>query len=104
MTGYKVSPEDVAFRRAFESGLVAPAHFDHRAHVRLAYVYLAELDADAASASMRAALQAFLRHHGVAPTKYHETLTRAWTLAVRHFMEVTRARSRGIRGRLVGAA
>ncbi len=35
---------------------------------------------------MRQALLAFLRHHGIA-AKYHETMMRAWILAVRHFME-----------------
>jgi hypothetical protein len=28
--------------------------------------------------------------NGVDPTRYHETLTRAWILAVRHFMNKTR--------------
>jgi hypothetical protein len=82
-----VSPEDAAFRQAFETGGVPPAQFDHRAHVRLAYVYLVEHATEAATARMTSALLAFLQHHGLPATKYHETLTRAWILAVRHFME-----------------
>lgn len=31
-------------------------------------------------------LLAFLTHYGVGADKYHETLTRAWIMAVRHFM------------------
>jgi hypothetical protein len=84
---HQISSEDAAFRAAFESGGVRPEQFDHRAHVRLGYVYLVEHDPDAATACMRSALQGFLAHHGIAQTKYHETLTRAWILAVRHFME-----------------
>jgi hypothetical protein len=84
---HRLSPEDAAFREAFETGRVPPGQFDHRAHVRLAYVYLVEHDPEAAGARMRSALQAYLRHHGIAPAKYHETLTSAWILAVRHFME-----------------
>lgn len=84
---HQLSAEDADFREAFETGRVPPEQFNHRAHVRLAYAYLVESDPEAAGARMRSALQAFLRHHGIAPEKYHETLTRAWILAVRHFME-----------------
>jgi hypothetical protein len=35
---------------------------------------------------MRAALVSFLCHHGIPASKYHATLTRAWILAVDHFM------------------
>jgi hypothetical protein len=38
---------------------------------------------------MRRALLSFLDRHGVDVSKYHETMTRAWILAVRHFMENT---------------
>ena len=38
---------------------------------------------------MRAAILNFLKHHGITPTKYHETLTHAWILAVFHFMHRT---------------
>ena len=58
----------------------------HEAHVRLAYIYLVEGDTDSAVQRMRESLLAFLEHHGIPPGKFHETLTRAWVLAVRHFM------------------
>ena len=86
---HALSDDDRRFRDDFESGAVAPATFDHRAHVRLAYAYLVDADSDTALARMRAALLAFLHHHGIDPAKYHETMTRAWILAVRHFMEIT---------------
>ena len=35
---------------------------------------------------MRSALQSFIACHGIAASRYHETLTRAWILAVHHFM------------------
>ncbi len=38
---------------------------------------------------MRESLVAFLGHHGIDAAKYHETITRAWILAVRHFMDRT---------------
>jgi hypothetical protein len=87
----ELSPADRAFRDAFETGRIQPAQFDHRAHVRLVYCYLVEHDTVTAADRMRAALHGFLARHGVEPGKYHETLTRAWTMAVRHFMERTGA-------------
>jgi hypothetical protein len=83
---HHLSSSDVEFRAAFEAGAYAPADFSHRAHVRLAYIYLAESDLDLALERMRAALIIFLSHHGIPATKYHETLTRAWLLGVNHFM------------------
>ena len=83
---HALSDDDRRFRADFESGALLPAAFDHRAHVRLAYVYLAGGDTDAAVDRMRAGLRAFLSRHGIDPSKYHETMTRAWVLAVRHFM------------------
>jgi hypothetical protein len=81
-----MSSADREFRRAFEAGAFAPADFSHRQHVRLAYVYLVDSDVNLALDRMRAALVCFLSHHGIPATKYHETLTRAWILAVHHFM------------------
>jgi hypothetical protein len=44
MLQHTVSAADRVLRDAFESKVLAPAAFTHEAHVRLAYVYLAELD------------------------------------------------------------
>jgi hypothetical protein len=82
-----LSDGDRDFRAAFEACSIAPARFDHEAHVRLAYVYLTENDVDPAVQRMRAALLTFLEHNNIPPAKFHETLTRAWILAVRHFMD-----------------
>ena len=90
------SDDDRRFTASFESGRVPPAEFDHRAHIRLAYTLLAEHDLDVAHERMRAALRSFIARNGIPDTKYHETLTRSWILAVRHFMELTPdARSAG---------
>lgn len=84
-----VSLEDRDFRRQFEAGSIRPADFDHRAHLRLAYVYLVGRDPETACQSMRTALLDFLDAHSIDPGKYHETMTRAWILAVHHFMQGT---------------
>jgi hypothetical protein len=83
---HELSKSDQEFRTAFEAGAYAPAAFSHRAHIRLAYVYLATNDVERAAALMRASLLNFLKVHGITPTRYHETLTQGWILAVHHFM------------------
>lgn len=83
---HRASPSDLRFLADLEAGALAPADFDHRAHVRAAYVYLTESGPDEATVRMRTALLAFLARHGVPASKYHATITRAWILAVRHFM------------------
>ena len=77
---------DRQFLHAFERCALSPAEFRHCDHVRLAYLYLELHGAAAALAEMRAGLQRFLAHVGAPPSKYHETVTRAWLLAVEHFM------------------
>lgn len=84
-----LSVEDQNFRREFEACTFPPAEFNHRAHLRLAYVYLSEHEIDPAHQLMRRALLSFLEYHGIDVSKYHATMTRAWIMAVRHFMEIT---------------
>ncbi|MCA9730441.1 MAG: hypothetical protein KC729_22365, partial [Candidatus Eisenbacteria bacterium] len=50
---------------------------------------LCELSVDDAHDAMKRSLLAFLTHLGIGEAKYHETLTRAWIMAVRHFMART---------------
>src|SRR5690606_15633479 len=52
---------------------------------------LVEGTEDDAFRQMKDAVLRFLHHHGIDEQKYHETLTRAWILAVRHFMQSTSA-------------
>lgn len=84
--GYTASPEDLAFARSLEAYGIAPEAFDHAAHVRLAYIYLCESSVDSAAERMKATLLGYLDHLGVGHGKYHETITRAWIMAVSHFM------------------
>ena len=69
---------DKEFARAFERGEIAPADFDHRAHVRVAWVYLQEAPSlEAATARMREAIRRFAASANAAQ-KYHETITVLW--------------------------
>ena len=90
---HELSSADREFQAAFEAGAFAPADFSHRAHVRLAYLYLAESDVNLALERMRGALLIFLSRHNIPASKFHATLTRAWILAVDHFMHRTPAAS-----------
>lgn len=78
---------DREFLSAFENCVIPAADFRHRDHVRVAYIYLTLHDADTALAKTRSGLQRFLAHVGAPASKYHETITRAWLLAVEHFMQ-----------------
>lgn len=84
----RASQSDLQFRQMFEAGQVPPGMFDHRGHLRLTYVYLCAESAEAAQTCMKRAIRNFLERNSVEASKYHETLTASWVLAVRHFMEL----------------
>ena len=78
------------FKNQVESCEFPIPDFDHRAHIRLAYIYLVEGSPDSAVNLMQDTLTGLLKHVGVDPSeKYHQTLTEAWILAVHHFMSKT---------------
>jgi hypothetical protein len=85
-TAEGLDPSDRQFLDKFESCAVSPAEFRHRDHVRLAYIYLTLNAPEIALQKTRAGLQRFLVHLGAPPERYHETITRAWLLAIEHFM------------------
>ena len=87
MVRHTVSADDRHCQTEFETCRLPPGRFNHRAHLRLAYIYLVEHPDEVALALFRNGLLKFLSFHGVAGSKYHETLTDAWILAMRHFME-----------------
>lgn len=87
---HSLSAEDREFRKQVEACEFPVAEFDHRAHLRLAYVYLVEEDVGQAVRRMRDTLIGLLEHAGIEPAaKFHETLTQAWILAVHHFIKHT---------------
>ena len=64
--------------------------FNHRAHLRLAYIYLSEGTTDEANDRVRETLTRILIHNKIEPaSKYHETFTKAWLMAMNHFMQKT---------------
>jgi hypothetical protein len=87
MASHDISQDDRDFRSAFEACTIAPSEFKHADHVRLAYVYLVESDVESAVQRMREALLNFIEHNEIPRSKFHETITRAWVLAIRHFMD-----------------
>lgn len=86
---FETTEKDIEYRRQMESCDYPAADFNHRAHLRLAYVYLTENNVEKSLRKMRDTLNRFLFHNGVDPSKFHETLTKAWILAVHHFMSRT---------------
>jgi len=69
----------------FEACTVAPAEFDHGAHLAVALWYLSELPAPLAEERMRAGLHRYTKHHN-AEAMYNETITLFWLKLVRHFL------------------
>ncbi len=87
---HSISPEDIEFKKQVEACTFPIRDFDHRAHLRLAYIYLVEHKTDEAIEKMRNALLWMLQKAGIEPSsKFHETLTKAWVLAVQYFMSQT---------------
>ena len=68
---------DDEFVHAFESGALAPAAFDHAAHLRVAFTLLARRPFLEACIAMRDGLRDIARRAG-RPGLYHETITIAF--------------------------
>jgi hypothetical protein len=77
--------------RQFEECTLPFDQWVHRAHVRVAYLYLSRHPFDQAVAMMRAGIRAYNAVHRVPeePTRgYHETMTRAWLHIIHTTMQI----------------
>lgn len=89
---HTISKDDKSFLYQVETFDFPVESFDHRAHVRLAYIYLAGGDVKTAVDKTKETLLGLLKHAEIDPNeKYHETLTNAWIIAVHHFMKQSSA-------------
>lgn len=86
---HELSDRDRAFLERFESGRFLEP-LGHREHLRLAYIYLVDHSVELATDRMRLSIRNFLRYRSIDSSKYHETMTSAWMMAVRHFMEISK--------------
>ena len=82
---FREAREIVRLVENFEACTVAPAEFDHGAHLTVALWYLSELPAPLAEERMRAGLRRYTAHHD-AQAMYNETVTIFWLKLVRHFL------------------
>lgn len=67
---------DAELLSRFRDGTLEPADFDHRAHVRAAWLYLTQLSTEVAIERFTADIERYARQHGAAE-KFHRTLTEA---------------------------
>ena len=77
--------EDKRFVANFKKGNLPEGGFDHKAHLRLAWLYLVMFDVDQAIAAVKHDLLNYVQLKG-ATDKYHETVTIASIKTVRHFI------------------
>lgn len=82
-----ISQDDHDFLSRLEEFRIPAGQFHHAEHIRLAYICLVGNSSDEALLRIRTILKDFLKHVGADDSKYHETVTQAWILAVDHFMQ-----------------
>src|SRR5262249_40915156 len=82
------APDD-AFLAEFEGGEIPPTCWNHRCHVRMAWLYLCRLPLDQTVEKVRAGLLRLNATHKVPDELergYHETVTQAWMRIVQAAM------------------
>jgi len=86
---HKISDDDIDFLNSFEKCEIDAKAFGHKEHIRLAYILLVQSELDDAKVRLKTSLIRYLTFNGVDTSKYHETMTVAWLLAVKHFMHMS---------------
>jgi hypothetical protein len=72
---------DAEFLEAFERGSFPGDAFPHRAHLRMAWLYVTTLGPDRAIPKAADGIRNLARNSGLT-TLYHDTITRAWVYVV----------------------
>lgn len=85
------SDEDQRYLDLFTTCEIDPAEFHHKQHLRIAYVLIIKHGVAGAIDRVRDGILRLLDHIGVDNSKYHETITCAWVMAVNHFMHISRS-------------
>lgn len=78
--------DDLEFERRFEAETLPPALFDHRGHLRLAWIYLDRYGESRAIEKACRDIRAFARSHGDGG-KFHMTVTVASIKVVHHYVQ-----------------
>lgn len=89
MSPHSPSPSDLDFLNAFKSAKINLQDFDHRAHLKLAYVLLCSESAEASAKEIGNMIRNALNKNKMDTSKFNVTMTHAWTEAVLHFMHQT---------------
>jgi hypothetical protein len=71
-----ITQDDKQFIARFESLMLEPDTFDHKAHLRLAFVCIRQDGVEPAVKRVERGIRAFAEHFG-ARDKYHQTITEA---------------------------
>jgi hypothetical protein len=72
-----IGTDDRELMTEFEDRTLPPESFDHRCHLRMAWLYLRWYGFPHGATRFMEALRAYVNHLGV-PQKYHETITWAY--------------------------
>ncbi len=68
---------DESFVEEFESCRLPTAHFHHADHIRLAWIFLGQMDEAEATRRIEQAIRRYADYNGIGQ-KYHQTITLAW--------------------------
>ncbi|MEP7290706.1 MAG: hypothetical protein ABI835_02935 [Chloroflexota bacterium] len=77
---------DAEFLKHLEAGDLH--EFPHRAHIRMAWLYLRAEDFEQGSLKIRRQIRQIVERHG-APGKYHETISLFWIALVQYALSLT---------------
>lgn len=83
---------------AFNASSLPAADWTHRAHLRVAWMFLSRHPLDEAHLLMRVGIIRLNAFHGLVETRargYHETMTRVWLALVARLMRTAEAASSG---------